>query len=134
LRAFYAAAWRRRRAGLALEPLELIVSDVVAEHPEYQAALEGTHGLERDFVPELGEANPFLHMGMHVAVREQVSADRPAGTRRVYEAIAARVGSGHGAEHAMMECLGAALWAAQRAGRPPDEQAYLACLERLARG
>ncbi|WP_204318325.1 DUF1841 family protein [Serratia marcescens] len=33
---------------------------------------------------ELGETNPFLHMGLHLAVREQVATDRPQGIRTVY--------------------------------------------------
>jgi hypothetical protein len=35
------------------------------------------------------------------------------------------------AEHRMMEALGRALWEAQRAGRLPDERAYLEDLRRL---
>jgi len=31
----------------------------------------------------------------------------------------------------MIECLGRALWEAQRAGTQPDESAYLECLQRL---
>jgi len=37
----------------------------------------------------------------------------------------------HAAEHAMIECLGEALWQAQRSGRAPDEAAYLAALHRI---
>jgi len=37
----------------------------------------------------------------------------------------------HALEHAMLECLGEALWTAQRNGLPPDEAAYLECLKRL---
>jgi hypothetical protein len=31
----------------------------------------------------------------------------------------------------MMECLGQALWEAQRKGQAPDEAAYLECLKAL---
>jgi hypothetical protein len=35
--------------------------------------------LYRDFTrPGEGE-NPFLHMGLHLALREQIATDRPAG-------------------------------------------------------
>ena len=133
LRRIYIAAWRKRREGLPMEPLEMQVADVIALHQEYQAMLEQPDEiLERDYTPEGGQSNPFLHMGLHLAVRDQVATDRPAGVRAAFERLAAREGSAHAAEHAMIECLAQALWEAQRAGRPPDEAAYLATVQRLA--
>ena len=88
--------------------------------------------LERDYTPEAGQSNPFLHMGMHLAIREQVGTDRPAGIRAVHSALAARLGGIHEAEHVMIECLGEALWNAQRAGVAPDEARYLEDLRRRA--
>ena len=65
LRRVYVEAWRKRRAGLPSEPLEAQVADVIALHPEYHAALErGEDALERDYTPEGGQSNPFLHMGL----------------------------------------------------------------------
>ena len=40
LRRVYVEAWRKRREGLPIEPLEAQVADVIALHPEYHAALE----------------------------------------------------------------------------------------------
>ncbi len=135
LRRFYLEAWRRHRAGMPLEPLEREVVAVVAEHPEYQPLLEcGEAALARDYPPELGETNPFLHMGLHLAIREQAATDRPAGFRAAYAALVRRVGDAHEAEHRIMDCLVEALWQAQRAGRPPDEAAYLRCVRALAGG
>jgi len=74
--------------------------------------------------------NPFLHMGLHLAVREQVSIDRPPGVRELHRLLQARYGALHRAEHALMEALGEALWQAQRAGKPPDEEYYLAAARR----
>jgi hypothetical protein len=31
-----------------------------------------------------------------------------------------------------MECLGAMLWDSQQAGRPPDGESYIACIQRHA--
>ncbi|HHQ42715.1 MAG TPA: DUF1841 family protein [Chromatiales bacterium] len=135
LRRFYLEAWRRHRAGMPLEPLEREVVAVVAEHPEYQPLLErGEAALARDYPPELGETNPFLHMGLHLAIREQAATDRPAGFRAAYAALVRRAGGAHEAEHRIMDCLVEALWRAQRAGRPPDEAAYLRCVRALAGG
>jgi hypothetical protein len=133
LRRAYIDAWRKHREGLPMEPLEAQIADVVALHPEYQAALENPDAVvERDYSPEGGQSNPFLHMGLHLAVRDQVATNRPAGIRQAFEAVAARLGSAHDAEHRIIECLAEALWEAQRASRPPDEQAYLERVKRLA--
>ncbi|HTY51512.1 MAG TPA: DUF1841 family protein [Steroidobacteraceae bacterium] len=132
LRRMYLSAWRKYRAQEPLEPLEQQLTAVIAEHPEYIAWLEGAQALESEFTPEGGRENPFLHMGLHLAIREQVSTDRPPGIAAVHAALRARLGDAHAAEHAMLEPLAQALWDAQRAGRAPDEQAYLARLQRLA--
>ncbi len=70
-------------------------------------------------------------MGMHLAIREQLATDRPPGLRAGYRGVVERAGDAHAAEHRIMDCLGEALWRAQRAGRPPDEAAYLDCVRRL---
>jgi hypothetical protein len=132
LRRMYLEAWRKRRAGLPSEPLEAQVADVIALHPEYHAALErGEDALARDYTPEGGQSNPFLHMGLHLAVRDQIATDRPAGLRKAFENLAQRIGSAHDAEHRIIECLAEAMWDAQRSGRPPDEIAYLQRVLRL---
>jgi hypothetical protein len=132
LRRVYVEAWRKRRAGLPSEPLEAQVADVIAAHPEYHAALErGEDALARDYTPEGGQSNPFLHMGLHLAVRDQIATDRPAGLRAAFESLAQRIGSAHDAEHRIIECLAEAMWDAQRSGRPPDEAGYLQRVLRL---
>jgi Domain of unknown function (DUF1841) len=132
LRRVYVEAWRKRREGLPSEPLEAQVADVIALHPEYHAALErGEDALARDYTPDGGQSNPFLHMGLHLAVRDQIATDRPAGLRKAFENLAQRIGSAHDAEHRIIECLAEAMWDAQRSGRPPDEIAYLQRVLRL---
>ena len=130
LRRMYLEAWQRHQEGLPLTPLQAQVADVVALHPEYHALLT-PDALDRDWKPEQGQTNPFLHMGMHLALREQVSTDRPKGIRDVHALLVRRHDSAHEAEHRMMEPLGAALWEAQRQGVAPDEQRYLAALRSL---
>lgn len=133
LRQAYVQAWRKRHAGLPMEPLEIQIADVIGLHPEYQAALEQSSGLlERDYLPEGGAANPFLHMGLHLAVRDQVATDRPHGIRQAFRKAARRLACEHDAEHLFIECLAEALWEAQRAGLPADEQAYLQRLRTIA--
>jgi hypothetical protein len=132
LRRMYVEAWRKHRESLPVEPVEDQIIRVIELHPEYWQPLEGdVEELERDYKPEDGKTNPFLHMGLHLAIREQVSTDRPNGIRAIHQLLSQRLGDPHEAEHRMIECLGEALWQAQRAGLPPDENAYLERLRSL---
>jgi hypothetical protein len=136
LRAMYRDAWQRFRAGLPLSPLQAQIATVITEHPEYQQWLDSEPDLLRqDFGPDSGQANPFLHLGLHLAVRDQVTTDRPSGIAAAHRQLVQQRGSAHAADHAAMEALGETLWEAQRGGRAPDERAYLArVLGRLKRG
>jgi hypothetical protein len=132
MRRRYLDAWHKFSAREPLEPLEGQLAAVIAEHPEYIGWLEsGESALGAEFTPEGGRENPFLHMGLHLAIREQVSTDRPAGISAIHRELAARAGGAHAAEHRMIEPLAEALWEAQRSGRAPDELAYLERLRRL---
>ena len=134
LRRYYCMVWDKANAGQPLEPLERIIAEAIRAHPEYQAVLTDVEtALSREYAPELGQTNPFLHLGMHIAIHEQLGANRPAGILDVYQRLCQRTGDAHAAEHLMMECLGETLWEAQRAGREPDERVYLERLQRLAR-
>ena len=132
LRRTYLEAWRKLSAKLPLEPLEAQIAAVIEAHREYLPVLEaGEAALAADFRPELGRENPFLHMGMHLAIREQVGTDRPQGIAGIHARLVCELGSDHAAEHAMMEALAETLWEAQRAGVAPDERAYLERLRQL---
>lgn len=133
LRRRYVEAWRRRRQGLPLEPLDAAIADVIELHPEYHALLESPDAVAQEFTVEAGRINPFLHMGLHLGLREQLATRRPPGIEQVHAALVRRLGDAHEAEHRMVEVLAETLWEAQRAGRAPDEAAYLERLRRLAR-
>jgi hypothetical protein len=132
LRQVFFEAWRKHRSGEPQEPLEEVVSQVIQQHPEYHRLLGNQEqSLERDFLPEDGQTNPFLHMAMHLTLIEQVSTDRPLGISILYRKLCQRKGDVHQAEHQLMECLGRILWEAQTANRMPDELGYLDCIKRL---
>jgi len=131
LRKRYIEAWRRRREGLPLEPLDAAIADVIELHPEYQALLSDGDSVEQAFSVEEGRTNPFLHMGLHLALREQLATRRPAGIEHIHAALARKFGSTHDAEHRMIDALAETLWEAQRRRLPPDELAYLERLRRL---
>lgn len=131
VRQIYLNVWAKMQARTLLEPMEAVIADVIELHPEYHQLLEQDADIkEQDFTPEQGQTNPFLHMGMHIALREQASADRPPGIQSIHQKLCAEKGQ-NDAEHAMMECLGQALWNAQRNNQPPDEANYFECLKKL---
>ena len=132
LRRMYLEAWRKYRAGEPLEPLEAQIAAVIAEHAEYVPLLESPAALAAEFTAEGGRENPFLHMGLHLAVREQVATNRPGGIARIHESLTRRLGEAHAAEHVMIERLAETLWEAQRAGVAPEERTYLERLQKLS--
>ncbi len=133
MRRMFTDSWTKMQQGMPLEPLEQLVAEIVRQHPEYHAMLEKPDSaLQRDFLPEGGETNPFLHMAMHISIKEQLATERPAGIGDLYRQLVSRKGDPHEVEHLLMECLGEMLWEAQRNGTLPDEITYLECVRRLA--
>ena len=129
LRQFYVDTWKKHQTGQPMDAMEQMVARIIHLHPEYHAMLSNEKHLGNEYKPEDGETNPFLHMGMHLGLQEQVSMDRPAGIQTVYQQLGKRLGDVHQTEHTMMECLAESLWLAQRDQVEPDEQAYLRCLQ-----
>ena len=134
-RQYFLKVWEKMSRNEALGPLESIIARTIAEHPEYHRLLDQAEAvLSQDF--EAGEmaANPFLHMGLHVALSEQLQTDRPAGIRALYQRILAQEPDNrHALEHGIIECLRAALWQAGQSGIAPDDARYLACVRQLLR-
>lgn len=130
-RRFLIEAWRKHRAGEPVSGLEQTAAQLIALHPEYHRMLETPDAyVDRDYRPEQGDVNPFLHLSLHLAVAEQLAIDQPAGIVAQYERLRARDGDAHAALHALVECLGETIWQAQRRGSAPDAALYLECLER----
>jgi hypothetical protein len=124
--------WRKHAAGEPLTPLESLALSVVLEHPEYHAVLAARERyLEREWRPEGGETNPFLHLSMHLAIEEQLSIDQPPGIRAAVASLEKRLGQ-HDARHEVMDCLAEVVWQAQRNRAGFDNAAYLDCLRRKA--
>ena len=130
LRQMYVSSWQKSIAGKILSPLEAQIAAVITDHPEYHAMMTST-AIGNDFLPDDGETNPFLHMGMHLAIREQVATNRPAGIKSVFDELCSRHGDAHAAEHQAFECLAETLWDAQSNNTMPEEAIYLERLRRL---
>ena len=130
VRQFFFGVWAKYRAGQPLAGAEQPALDAILTHPEYQALLDQPERyLERDYQPESGETNPFLHLSMHLAISEQLSVDQPPGIRARYQRLLARHGDAMPAQHAVMECLAEMIWQVQRYQTAFDSAAYLRCLD-----
>ena len=133
VRRFFCSVHAKSRDGHALEAIEIIASQWIEEHPEYHADLaDADAAMAAMYDVEGGKTNPFLHLSMHLSISEQCSIDQPRGIRQAVELLTARRNSLHDAHHEVMDCLGQMVWESQRAGRPPDGDAYLACVQRHA--
>ena len=132
LRKMYKDAWKKRCGESPLTPLEAQISDVVEWHPEYHGDVTSDE-LDKDYTPDGGQTNPFLHMGLHLGIREQVATNRPAGISGIFATLAGKLGDAHAAEHQMIDCLAETLWEAQSQNTAPDEQNYLQRLHQLTR-
>ena len=126
----YADAWRKAQGAEVLSPLEAQIAQVIEDHPEYQSALSD-EAREASFTPEAGKTNPFLHMGLHLAVRDQVATDRPPGISNIFQQLVKKYSKSHEAEHRILDCLAETLWEAQNRNGPPDEQKYLERLRKI---
>jgi hypothetical protein len=133
VRLFFCDAWRKHRERLVLEGAEVAAAELIEQHPEYHALLENPEAaVAQEFTPESGQMNPFLHLSLHLAIADQISIDQPAGIRAAYQALRQRL-EVHDAEHAVLECLGEALWRAQRDGGAIDAEQYLEAVRRALR-
>ncbi len=132
LRKMYQDAWSKFCDAKPLTPLEAQIAAVVEWHPEYHNEVAASD-LSKDYAPEGGQSNPFLHMGLHLGIREQVSTNRPAGIRSVFTRLSNNIGDPHAAEHQMIDCLAETLWEAQSQNSAPDEKKYLERLQHLTR-
>ncbi|OED43027.1 hypothetical protein AB833_04715 [Chromatiales bacterium (ex Bugula neritina AB1)] len=133
IRQHYLDVWKKANSNEPLDQLEQLIADVMREHPEYHPLFSNPDAaIDSEFYPEHGATNPFLHMGMHIALREQVATDRPAGINDLTRKLLLQYQDSHAMEHEMMEALGQVLWEAQRDNREPDEMVYMELLRVIA--
>lgn len=131
-RQLFFLSWQKYCQKQSLEPLEQQIVDVIKDHPEYHSLLENPAGAnDKAYFPELGQTNPFLHLGLHLAIRDQLSTDRPVGVIQTYKKLVQKYKDSLEVEHLMMDCFAECLWLAQRNNQLPDEKKYLASLNAL---
>lgn len=134
-REFWFAAWAKFQAQAQLTGLEKIAIEIAVRHPEYHAMLiRSDQNMARDFPPEAGSTNPYLHLSMHMSIAEQISINQPVGIAGIYKTLCEQTGDEHSAQHEVMDCLGEMIWHAQRHKLPPDPAVLFACLAKKTGG
>ena len=129
LRQMFFTSWKKHQDKQIMEPLEAVVAKIIELHPEYHSLLGDQEAVDKDYTPEMGQTNPFLHMAMHISIQEQLSTKRPPGIEQMHQSMLNKIKDPHETEHVMMECLGKMLWEAQSQNRSPNENDYLVCLK-----
>ena len=138
VRRFFCRAYAKYTQQAPMEAIETLAAQWMNEHPEYvhvfadeDAAIASVTTPEAKPTDEIAE-NPFLHVSMHLTISEQCAIDQPRGIRQAVELLTAKLGDLHEAHHQVMDCLGRMVWESQRSGRPPDGEAYMDHVRRLA--
>ena len=125
-RALYFSSWEKYINNLELTALETQIIDVILAHPEYQQLFaQKEEAMSQDYAVELNEVNPFLHMGLHLAVRDQIATNRPLGIKPIYRKLIAKYHDPLEAEHRLMQVLAETLWQTQKTNQPPNDATYL---------
>jgi len=125
-RKYLANAWQKFLNKELLDPLEDQLTQVIDIHPEYHKLISN---IESDFFPEQGEVNPFLHINLHLSLREQLSINQPIGIKKYYQKILNKTKDPHEAEHQMMDCIAQMIFSSQKNNMPMDHQAYVECIK-----
>lgn len=130
LRRIFFQAWQKSKSQQTLDPMEQVIVNVLQLHPEYHKFFDNPEtNLDKDFSPEIGQTNPFLHLSMHISVHEQLSINQPIGIQDYYQKLLKKTNDQHETEHLMMDCVGEMIWKAQKENRAPSEQDYFSCLK-----
>jgi len=130
-RQIFYQSWRKHLSNIPMEPMESVIVSVIQIHAEYHSILENPENTSFEINNIEGQTNPFLHMGLHIALLEQIGTDRPSGITSIYQALLTKCADEHLLQHQIMDRLEESLWTAQQSGGMPDEQAYMESLRKL---
>ncbi|GAB4393573.1 MAG: DUF1841 family protein [Gammaproteobacteria bacterium] len=134
LRQQFFITWQRfRKQEIIVEPLEQQILQVMLDHPEFHPIFDNpAKYLDKDYSFEGNETNPFLHLSLHLTLRDQIATDRPQGIKAIYQQLLVRYqGDRIATEHAILPLLVQTLWQAQQSQQPFNEQQFLTCLQQL---
>ncbi|MCS5591149.1 MAG: DUF1841 family protein [Gammaproteobacteria bacterium] len=125
-RQFLARSWQKFSNKEPLEPLETLLASIIQIHPEYHDLI---NNVESNYFPEQGEVNPFLHINLHLALRDQLSINQPPGIKDAYNTLLTKLKDEHAVEHLMMDCIAEMIFSSQQNSTAMDYQAYFRCIQ-----
>jgi hypothetical protein len=134
-REVFFSVWKKINNKQAIsDAMESIIAQIIKQHPEYNDTLSDYDKfIEKDYSPEMGDSNPFMHMSMHIAITEQLMTDQPQGIKSLYQQLCTKLQDKHNAEHLIMECLANMIWESQKQQSMPDMNKYLQCIKKTLR-
>ena len=127
-REFLAKSWQKYTTNKTLDPLEEQLASIIITHPEYHELIEN---IESEYFPKQGEINPFLHINLHLALRDQLSINQPKGIKEVHQKLIDQYKDPHVVEHLMMECIVEMIYISQKNNTTMDQESYLNCIVSL---
>ena len=127
-REFLVKSWQKYTSNIPLEPLEEQLVSIIEIHPEYQDLITN---IDSEYFPEQGEINPFLHINLHLALKDQLSLNEPNGVREVHQKLIYHFKDQHVVDHLMMECIAEMIYLSQKSNTAMDQERYLNCITGL---
>ena len=127
-REFLANSWQKYTRNKPLEPLEKQLASIIEIHPEYHDLIGN---IESEYFPEQGEVNPFLHINLHLALRDQLSLNQPKGVKEVHQELINKYKDSHEVEHLMMECIAEMINISHKNKTAMDHESYLNCITNM---
>jgi len=127
-RKFLADTWQKYTKNKPLEPLEKQLVSIIEIHPEYHNLIGN---IDSEYFPEQGKVNPFLHIYLHLALRDHLSINMPKGIKEVHQKLINQHKDSHVVEHLMMECIAEMIYISQKNNTALDHENYLNCITRL---
>jgi hypothetical protein len=121
-RQFFFSAWQKFEKKLPLDATEARLAALIQQHPEYHSLFEHPNTSAHEYAPE---ENPFIHLSLHLALREQIETDRPKGIGLIQQELNLKLKNPHQVEHLMMECLCRMMGLAQETGNVASDEMYL---------
>ena len=127
-RQYLKQAWEKYTSQEQLEPLELQLSKIVEQHPEYQNLIKN---LDVEYFPEQGNTNPYLHINLHLTLQDQITMDQPKGIKEIHTQLIVKIKDAHEVEHMMMEHIAEMIFNAQKNNAAFDLDGYIQALKQL---
>jgi len=132
-RAHLGDTWEMAMAGAELEGEDATMAEVLKQHPEYFDLWEQVDTLPPGEEVLRDGVNPFVHVGIHQTVENQIANHNPPQTAETLEALMRAGYTRHEAVHAIGAIVSDEIFAILKDNRPFNETSYAKALRALAR-